>query len=246
MLALVRASGTTTRWRWWQVTAWSAGLAAVAATVLGPLDRAGRDGDLVAHMAQHLLLGDVAPLLLVLGLPPRARRATVAALARIYAGPRRSARALDLALSPVGALVLWVLATYAWFLPPLHRAAVGGGAVHAFEHVSFVFFGLLLALAVFDPRPTTSPRVALRRGGLPWWGRHLYSMGSRVFMLPPAALVVFSSGYAAADRPPGAGRDPEQLNAASLLVGFEMVLFALSFVLAFLVLALSEGGRRAG
>lgn len=230
-------------WRWWQVASCAAGAAVVAGTVLGPLDAAGRRDGLAAHVAQHLLLGDVAPLLLALGAPPRVRRGVRVGLERAATSQRRAPRTVALLTSPAVAFVLWVLITYVWFIPPLHRAAVPAGAVHALDHASFLAVGLLLALALFDPRPSHPFGVALRRGGLPWWGRHAYSMTSRVFMLPPAVVVAFSPGY---HLDPASGSRDERLDAASVMVGFEMVLFALSFVLAFLFLAVAEGRRQSG
>lgn len=233
------------RWRWWQKLSGLLGLAVLAGALAPPLDGAGRDGSLVAHFAQHLLLGDVAPLLLMLGLPPRVRGALARGLGGLPEARGRGARLLATLFSPVGALILWVLATYIWFVPAVHRAAVGDGVPHVIEHVSFLAFGLLLALAVFDPRPASGLRQALRRGGLPWWGRHAYSMGSRLFMVPPALAVLFASSFSVAASPAGdASADTDRANAASLLLGFEMTLFALSFVLAFLFLAVSEGKRR--
>lgn len=234
------------RWQWWRKLSWLLGLLALAGALSPPLDAAGRDGSLVAHISQHLLLGDVAPLLLLLGLPPRARRAAagwLASLKEANRGHRR--RVLRAALSPVGALALWVVATYTWFLPPVHRAAVLGGGAHLADHASFLIFGLLLALAVFDPRPSNLPQLALLDGGMPWWGRHAYSMGSRLFMVPPAVVVLVSPSYAVTVAgTTNEGKDADRLNAATLMLGFEMVLFSLSFVLAFLFLAVSEGQRQ--
>lgn len=84
-----------TRWRWWQKLSGLLGLAVLAGALAPSLDGAGRDGSLVAHFSQHLLLGDVAPLLLMLGLPPGARRALARGL-----GGLPEARGEVLAYSP--------------------------------------------------------------------------------------------------------------------------------------------------
>lgn len=160
------------RWAPWLL----AGLGTAAFAVLGPLD--GRDA-LTPHVAQHLLLGDVAAPLLLLGVPPALRARLAGALgSRLW--------------SPPVALVLWTVVTTAWYVPAVHRAAVSSGVVHALDHASFLAFGLLVWLAVFDVRPSRPLREAVWRGGLPWWARHLYAAGSRALMLP-AALIVSSA-----------------------------------------------------
>ena len=154
-----------------------AGFAALGFIVLGPLDELGRDGDLTAHVAQHLLLGDIVAPLLLLGLPLSVRAQLASALSRH--------RGLGTLAAPPVALVLWAVVTTAWYLPAAHRAAAPGGLVHALDHASFIAFGLLVWLAVFDVRPTQPIQLAARRGGLPWWARHVYAVGSRPLMLPP-------------------------------------------------------------
>ena len=143
--------------------------------------------------------------------------------------------------------MLWALASYAWYAPPLHRLAVEGGFVHVADHLSFVAFGLLIWLAAFDPREPTTWRQGLRDGGLPWWASYAYAMGARAAMLPPALAVWFGSGYHVAEqRPMGYTRQADQANAGALMIGFEMLLFALAFVLAFIFMAIAEGKRREG
>ena len=233
-------------WRWWQVAAFLAGVAAAAAAVLSPLDSLGRRDLVTAHVAQHVILGDAAAPLLLIGLPPQARRWLRERLGRRSRDRRRAARALTWMLSPGGALVAWALAAYAWYAPAVHRLAVGGGVAHVLDHLSFLGFGLVIWLVVFDPRAPRPFRRALRDGGLPWWARHGYAMGSRAAMLPPALVLWFASGYHTTGGPPlGFSAAKDQANAASVLIGFEMVLFAFAFVVAFISLAVAEGRRQA-
>lgn len=233
------------RWAWWQILSFTAGCAAVGAALLSPLESLGRSDLVSAHVGQHLILGDAAAPLLLLGLPPRPRRWLRARFARLSARRDRPARALAWALSPIGALVLWTLATYAWYAPPLHRLAVPAGPVHVLDHLSFLMFGMLIWLAAFDPREPKRLRPGIRDGGLPWWARHAYAMGARVVMLPPALVLWYVPGYhVAQERPMGYTRAADQANAAGIMIGFEMSLFALAFVLAFIFMAIAEGKRR--
>ena len=233
------------RWVWWQILSFAAGCAAVASALLSPLESLGRNDLVSAHVGQHLILGDVAAPLLLLGLPPWPRRCVRERLARLAGHRDRRARALTWALSPVGALALWTLATYAWYTPALHRLAVEGGAVHVADHMSFLVFGMLIWLAAFDPRKPQGLRQGIRDGGLPWWARHAYAMGARVVLLPPALVLWFVPGYhVAQERPMGYARAADQANAAGIMIGFEMSLFAFAFVLAFIFMAVAEGERR--
>lgn len=234
-LGLVRRSER----EWLRSLAFLSGLGVLGGTVLSPLETLGARGLLIAHVAQHILLSDFAPPLLLLGLPSRARRALGRRLLELGAG-----RA-GLLLSPLGALAAWAVVTYVWYVPPVHRAAVPAGVVHAADHVSFVGAGLLVWLTPFDPRPALAPREALRRGGLPWWGRHVYAMVSRLAMLVPAVAVWSASAGtyhpAGVTVPFGYSHAGDQSRAAQVIVGYEMLLFGLAVVLAFIFLSVAEG-----
>jgi cytochrome c oxidase assembly factor CtaG len=98
----------------------------------------------VAHMAEHLLLGDVATLLLVLGLTGP----LLAPVLRIKAIDR-----LRFLTNPLVAFPLWVLDLYAWHIPVLHQAALHHDLVHALQHGCFVFFGANMWMPLFGPLP---------------------------------------------------------------------------------------------
>jgi len=118
-----------------------AGLTVVVAALALPLDTARRfDG----HMAQHLLLGDLAPLLVVLGLDGRILR-PVLALPWV--------RSLRVLAHPLVALPLWALNLWAWHTPALYVAALNHDLVHALEHVMFFTCGALMWAAVVEPLP---------------------------------------------------------------------------------------------
>lgn len=138
-------------------------------------------------------------------------------------------------------MLLWTVATYAWYTPMLQRLATPGSAIHILDHVSFLTFGLLIWLAPFDVRPGVSGRRSLRDGGLPWWARHAYAMGARVILLPAAMALWFVPGYQPSVT--SGQRTPQQADAAGLMIGFEMMLFTVAFVLAFVFFAVHEGRR---
>jgi len=98
----------------------------------------------IAHMVEHLLLGDIATLLLVLGLTGPLLQPILAI---------RFFDRLRVLAHPLVALPLWALNFYFWHVPALYDAAYGGAPVHALEHVSFIFFGCLMWMPVFGPLP---------------------------------------------------------------------------------------------
>jgi cytochrome c oxidase assembly factor CtaG len=151
-------------------------------------------------------------------------------------------------LCPLGAFVVWTAATYVWLHPAVHGAAVEPGPFHLLDQLSFLAFGFLIWLGAFDPRPEVSAGTGLRRGGMPWWARHVYAMGTR-FVITPAAFIVWfasASAYHASDRPWPFAQTPaeDQVGAGTMLLGFEMVLFSFAVVLAFVFIQVSEGRRR--
>jgi len=97
-------------------------------------------------MVQHLLLGDIAPLLMLL------------ALSRVIMRPlTRRLQSLERALGPLAhpasALVLWLALVYFWHIPAFYDAALRHSAVHALQHVSFFTAGLLVWWPLIQPVP---------------------------------------------------------------------------------------------
>jgi putative membrane protein len=84
------------------------------------------------HMLQHVLLGFVAPPLMVLGLSPQM-------VGRIVRVP--GVRALT---EPVPAQVIAGIVMIGWHLPPLYDATLYSGGLHVVEHVTFIAAGVVL------------------------------------------------------------------------------------------------------
>ena len=97
-----------------------------------------------AHMAEHLLLGDLAALLLVLGLTGP----VLAPALRI-----RWLRWIRTLAHPVPALVLWAANLALWHVAALHEAALDSEAVHALQHALFVALGVNVWMPLFGPLP---------------------------------------------------------------------------------------------
>lgn len=102
------------------------------------------DAKFWVHMSQHLLLGDIGPLLIVLGLDGALLRPLLAA---------RGLRRLRGIGHPAVALPLWVVVLVGWHLPPLYDAALRHDSIHALEHLSFFTAGAVMWSAVVEPVP---------------------------------------------------------------------------------------------
>jgi cytochrome c oxidase assembly factor CtaG len=95
-------------------------------------------------MVEHLLIGDIAALLLVLGL-------TGPVLAPLLRTP--GLRWLRALAHPIVALVLWAANLYVWHLPALYQAALRDDLIHALQHASFLLLSMAVWMALLGPLP---------------------------------------------------------------------------------------------
>jgi cytochrome c oxidase assembly factor CtaG len=158
-----------------QAAAFYAGLASIVLAVDSPID-AYADELLWAHMLQHVILLTVAPPLILLGRPwPTMWRALPlrmrTALAREVARSRLAAPLRALA-KPLAAWVLFSATIVVWHVPAAYDLTERNGAVHAFEHATFFFFGLLFWARVIDVGPL--------RPHLQWPARIAYIVGAMI------------------------------------------------------------------
>ena len=179
----------------WRQLCFGAGLLVIFAAVASPIDYIAEEL-VIAHMVEHLLLGDIATLLLVLGLTGPLLQPILAI---------RAFDRLKVLAHPLVAFPLWAANLFFWHIPALYDAAYGGAPLHALEHTCFIFFGCLMWMPVFGPLPKpawfTAPWkvvyvIAVRFTGailgnvLMWSGTVLYSQyaaGERSWGLTPLA-----------------------------------------------------------
>jgi putative membrane protein len=102
---------------------------------------------LFVHMIEHLLLGDIAALLIVLGLTGP----LLAPVLRIRLFDRLRALA-----HPAVAFPLWAIDLYVWHLPVFYQAALRHTGVHALEHAMFLGLGVNMWMCLFGPLPMPS------------------------------------------------------------------------------------------
>ncbi|HET7574566.1 MAG TPA: cytochrome c oxidase assembly protein [Solirubrobacterales bacterium] len=128
----------------WRILSFYVGIAIVLAALVSPLDSVAEEDLFYAHMAQHLAIGEVAPLFILVGL-------SGAMLRPLLAWP--PVQRLRWLLHPFVALPLWALNLYLWHLPAFYEAALENPALHVFEHDSFFLAGLLMWGALLEPLP---------------------------------------------------------------------------------------------
>jgi putative membrane protein len=127
----------------WRIGLFTLGLVLLVVALVSPVDAAGEEL-FSAHMAQHLLLGDLAPLCLLAGLNGPLLQPVLAVL---------PVQRLSHLANPLVALPLWTLNLVVWHLPSLYEGAVRHDALHALEHVSFLTAGLIMWLPVLETLP---------------------------------------------------------------------------------------------
>ena len=127
----------------WRQACFASGLLLMAIALFSPIGHMAEELVLM-HMVEHLLIGDIGPLLLVLGL-------TGPLLAPVLAiRPLDRLRALA---HPAVAFPLWAANLYLWHVPALYEAAYGTAPLHALEHTTFIVFGCLMWMPLLGPLP---------------------------------------------------------------------------------------------
>jgi putative membrane protein len=127
----------------WRRTCFYAGLATILAALLSPVGTLS-DELLYMHMVEHLLMGDIAALLIVLGLSGP----LLAPVLRIRFFDR-----LRVLTHPLIAFPLWAIDMYVWHLPVFYQAALHHEVVHALEHTMFIALGINMWMCLVGPLP---------------------------------------------------------------------------------------------
>jgi cytochrome c oxidase assembly factor CtaG len=204
---LARSGRPVDRWR---IACFTTGVVALMVVQVGPMD-ALADQVLVAHMAQHIVIGDLCSLLIVLGL-------TGPVLSPLL--HFRLTRPLRRLTNPIVALGLWALDLYGWHVPLLYQLAIRHDLVHALEHACLLWFGLLLWLAILGPLP--KPRW------LSGWARLSYIIAIRFLGAILANVLIWTQTviypvYRASDAHRGLNPVSDQ-NAAGGIMMVEQIL----------------------
>lgn len=127
----------------WRQACFYGGLATILIALLSPVGDLS-DELLYMHMVEHLLMGDIAALLIVLGLTGP----LLAPVLRIRFFDR-----LRVLTHPLIAFPLWAIDMYVWHLPIFYQAALRHLAIHALEHTMFIALGINMWMCLFGPLP---------------------------------------------------------------------------------------------
>ncbi|HYM58507.1 MAG TPA: cytochrome c oxidase assembly protein [Solirubrobacteraceae bacterium] len=212
----------------WQIAAWHAGIALQAIGLLSPIDRLAEDG-LSFHMAQHLMIADLAGPLLLAGM----RNPVLAFLLPrdLLVGLARSRRlrgAFRTLRQPLVSLPVYALVLYGWHFSFAFEAAVRHPLVHAAQHASFVAIGMLVWW------PALEPKRRRLRGELWKIGHVLAARFLGMFLGMSFVLIrqpVYTDVYGAGDRVFGMTAVADQQLAGGMMVLLDIVImvFALGF-----------------
>jgi putative membrane protein len=129
-----------------QALAFVGAMLVLLAAVASPIDELGEQYLFSVHMVQHILLGDIAPLLVLLGLSRVILRPATRRLLRVE-------HALGRLAHPAAGICVWLVLIYLWHIPALYDAALSNPALHALEHASFFTAGLALWWPLIQPVP---------------------------------------------------------------------------------------------
>jgi putative membrane protein len=220
---------------------YAGGLLAVAMALLSPLDSIGDGWLLSAHMMQHVLLSDIAPALLVLGLRSPVLPLGLSRRALMAVAPGgRSGRLLARLTSPWLAIPLWVLATWVWSIPSVFAFAAQHPTVHAIEHATLFYTGLAMWWLIIDPLPRARLRPNGQRLALLGFTR----LASACVCLPLTWLTATEYPlYAGAPRAYGLSAINDQHLAGAGMCFIEFLVFGIAFVAVFITMLGRDDSR---
>src|SRR3954454_7029330 len=123
----------------WRIACFAGGIVVLLIATSPPFDHLA-DRHFSAHMAEHLLIGDLAPLLIVLGCSGPVLAPLLKARLRILA-------------NPIVAFAIWTANLYLWHLAFAYQEALRHDGVHVLQHICFFAAGAILWAPLFGPMP---------------------------------------------------------------------------------------------
>ena len=162
LLAVFRLRRTGVVWPWWRTAAWTAGIVSLFA-VTGTWLNGYSMVLFSVHMAQHMVLSLITPLLLLLGAPvtlalrtlPRGQGAAGAPRALLLEALH--SRFARFVAHPLFTVPLFIASLYGVYFTPLFDALMSSTVGHQFMLAHFVVTGLLFfgPIVAQDPWPRT-------------------------------------------------------------------------------------------
>lgn len=119
------------------------GVTTMVVALMSPIDPLG-DHLFAAHMAQHVLLLDIAPVFILLGLTKQIFRPATKRVIQLE-------KSLPWLMSPTFAIFAYTAGMWFWHWPWLYNLAVQNSTVHILEHMTFSLIGGLYWWHVLSP-----------------------------------------------------------------------------------------------
>jgi len=230
---LARADGGPHRPGFGRLALFAGGLAAIVIALVSPVDVLGEQL-MVMHMLQHILLLDIAPILLILGLSKVLLRPVTR---RLQTLDRRAGYLAH----PATAVLAYCALMWLWHIPAMYDAALRHPTLHALEHICFAAAGTLYWWHLLSPI-----RGRMRLGGMGpvsymLTTKLLVGMLGLVLAFAPTAIYAFYAHH-----PHYWGLSPrEDQNMAGLLMALEQsIVMGIALVWLF-VRMLAESEREA-
>jgi putative membrane protein len=144
----------------WRAVAFYAGLVALAAALLSPIEPLA-DHIFAIHQVEHMLLRTVGPMLILIGAPQAALMRGLPdwlrqPLVRPLIGSNGTRTVFGFLSRPAVATLLFLVASYFWMIPRWHDIAILDEPIHYLWHVSLLVSGLFFFSVLFDPRSAPS------------------------------------------------------------------------------------------
>jgi putative membrane protein len=150
----------------WRLCCFLGSILIAVIALISPVD-ALADQLFFAHMIQHMLLLDLAPILGILGFTKVILRPVTRSVSELE-------RRAGFLAHPAAAVVLYVGVIWAWHIPSAYDFAVSHPLVHIGEHLTFVLAGSLYWWHLISPI-----RARLRLDGM---GPILYMLSTKLFV----------------------------------------------------------------
>jgi cytochrome c oxidase assembly factor CtaG len=211
-----------------RLLAFAGGVTALIVALISPIDRLGEQL-FVMHMAQHILLLDIVPILFIVSLTKVIMRPATRRLNRLE-------RAAGPLAHPAFAVFLYVAVMWGWHVPAMYDAALQHSTIHAIEHTCFMTAGLLYWWHVLSPIRTRTHMRGLAPVGYMLSTKLLVGILGIAITFAPDALYDFYKHQA-----PVWGLDPteDQALAGGLMALEQSIVMGIALVWLF-VRALAE------
>ena len=152
LVAVGRQNRLGHRWNHWRTASFVVGMVLLFVALSPPLANVSHH-DLRAHMLQHILIGMLAPLGLVLGAPLTLAFRTLPIQVSRLITTLLHKRLVGWLIHPVSAFLSNIGGMYLLYLTPLYALTLTNPYLHYFMHLHFLVAGCLFTRAIAGPDP---------------------------------------------------------------------------------------------